>query len=309
MSAFALAQALQGRASGAMSIKIVILGATGVVGFHLVRKLRVRHDVSTVANRSKSADFRLDATDAKRLGALLRRLSPDVVVNAVKPPLSTDEMERERALAYKINTLLPASLSAMGSQMGFSLLHMSTDWLYEGMEGEVYTEESPTYPKNYYSYTKALAEERIAAAGGKWCVLRTEGVFGHDENGSNIFLRLKESGKSGAKVFAATDQFSQPIYAGELARLASVLVEKKKTGLYNAVGRDYLSRHEFAKLVCRRFGFGAKVVPFSVRGRPIQVPQHLRVSVKKIEKLAGRINGLESQFKELEALSGQHGKN
>lgn len=243
--------------------------------------------------------MRADVSDEKALLALVKKCSPDVIVNSVKPPLSTDQMEAERALAYSLNTHLPARLASWQEEMGFSLLHISTDWVYEGKEGAEYCEDDLAYPKNYYSYTKAVAEEKILACNGKPLILRTEGVFGFDEKGSNILLRLKNSKKAGMAVFAPSGQFSQPISGEELAGLASILLQKKKSGIFNAVGREYLSRHEFAKKADGFFSFGAKIEDYPLEGRKIQIPAHLRLSIEKIEKAAGKVRSLDEQFRSL----------
>jgi len=264
-------------------------------------ELAKRHRIVTASKSSGTTDYRIDASRAAELEMAVRGCRPELVVNAVKPPLSTDGMEKYREAAYALNAALPERLAALGKKYGFTLVQISTDWVYPGERGEIYSEQSLTYPKNYYAHTKMLGEERAwHISGGKCLVLRTEGVFGYDNRGSNIFLRLKNAKKAGKPVFAASDQYSQPIYGGELARLASRLLEKGKTGIFNAVGRDYLSRLEFVRAACRRFAFEARVAPYSAVSRGLRIPQYLKVDVRKVERIAGRIRPLGRQFDELE---------
>lgn len=280
-------------------IKILILGATGVVGFHFARELRKKHSVVTASRSSPGTDFRIDASDNASLERLIIRNSPDVVVNAVKPPMPADEMEANRELAYALNVRLPSSLAALQEKRAFRLLHISSDWVYAGREGAIYTEESETGPLNYYAETKLLAERAIADAGGNFLILRTEGVFGYDERGSNFLLRLRNSGVAGKKVFAASDQFSQPISGAELARLAAALIGKGTTGLFNCTGSEYVSRLEFAQRACKFFGFDAEIESCSANDRKMRIPQYLRVDNSKVERLAGRIKTLDAQFKDI----------
>ena len=256
------------------------------------------HEVFRVAKSSKSADVMADLTDEKEIGRILA-LKPDVVVNAVKPALSVDEMETRRKEAYALNTLLPERLAARQEDCGYLLVQISTDGVYPGKEGETYTEESRLGPPNYYCMTKALAEERIIRAARKYLILRTEGVFGHDEKGTNFFMRMMRAEAEGKPFHAASDQFSQPICGIELARLAKALVEKKAEGVYNACGKDYVSRHALACEIKARMGWRLEIRKSSIADRAVPVQPHLRVDVSKIEGVAGAILPLGGQIENL----------
>jgi dTDP-4-dehydrorhamnose reductase len=222
-------------------------------------------------------------------------------VNAIKPPLSTDMMEEDKKAAYAANTRIPENLALLQKKRDFVLLHISSGWVYEGKEGETYAEESLVYPKNYYSFTKALAEERIVAQAGNHLILRTDSVFGIDSKGTNLFLRMRDSEKKGKPVLLASDQFSQPICAGELARVARLLLKKKERGIFNVVGPDYMDRYSFGRKVCERFGFKkTSILPFLSKERPIPIPRFLKMSIKKAEGAVGKIRALDKQFDEFE---------
>ena len=270
-----------------------------MVGFHLARELEKSHEVKTAAHSSKKVDFNLDASDSKSLEKTIAKASPDAVINAVKFPLSVDEMELQKEAAYRLNTLLPENLARLQGKCSFKLVQVSTDGVYEGREGETYSEESPTYPKNYYCYTKALAEERIRVLSPDYLILRTEGVFGHDERGANFFLRLKKAAEEKREFWAADDQFSQPICGIEFARMARILIEKKASGAYNVTGADYLSRYQLAERICKSMGWGCKLVKTSIKQRGMPVQSSLKVDNSKVEKLAGKILSLNRQLEDL----------
>jgi len=282
-------------------MRIAIFGATGVVGTHLAAELSKKHDVITVSRNSAASNFRFDASDARQLEKFTETARPDVVINAIKAQISTDKMEAEKELAFAMDVLLPERLARLAEKSGFKMVQISSDWVYEGKEGETYGENSLTYPKNYYAYTKAIAEERVAAHAKDHIIVRTEGIFGIDEHGTNPFLRLKESDKSKREVLLATDQYSQPICGSELARLVAILLEKNAMGIYNVVGPDYLSRYELGIKICKRFDFDANLVPFLVKERTLPVPTHLRISTAKMENLVGKARTLEEQFDAFEA--------
>ncbi|MCK4714229.1 MAG: NAD(P)-dependent oxidoreductase, partial [Candidatus Aenigmarchaeota archaeon] len=266
------------------------------MGTHLASELRKGHEVIGVARRSEKADYKVDVTAKGALEELLEKTGPEVVVNAVKPALSTDGMEEKRELVYEVNARLPERLARLQAERGYKLVHMSTDWVYEGKEGVTYSEESPTVSRNYYTYTKLVAEEKIRELASDYLMLRTEGVFGLDERGGNTFLRLKAAVEQGKPFAAATDQFSQPIYGGELARIIGQLVEKDAKGIFNAVGPDYVSRYGFVEKVCEKFGWKCELKRVSIKGRKIPVPSHLKVDISKIEGVVDKIKSLGVQM-------------
>lgn len=267
-----------------------------MVGFHLAERLSEKHEVVRAARSSASADVRADlSTEAGIASALECR--PDAVINAVKPALSVDEIEVRRQEAYSLNTLLPERLAKRQEKSGFRLIHISTDGIYPGGEGKIYNEEALAYPPNYYCYTKVLAEERIIGIAKDYLILRTEGVFGYDEKGTNFFMRMADAAKRGAAFSAASDYFSQPICGMELARLADSLITKEKAGIYNACGKDAVSRHQLACKIKEQMGWqGLEIKKSSIRDRKIPMQGHLRVDVSKIEKHAGKIASLADQL-------------
>lgn len=279
----------------AIGIKVLVLGATGVVGFHLAERLGKKHEVVRAARNSKSSDMRVDLSSEAGVARALA-CKPDVVVNAVKPALSVDEMETRRQEAYQLNTLLPERLAREQKKLGFLLVQISTDGVYPGRKGESYSEESQAYPPNYYCYTKAIAEERVACIADDYLVLRTEGVFGYDEKGTNFFMRMAGAERSRKPFYAASDQFSQPICALELARLAEVLISREMKGVYNACGADFVSRYSLAAKIKQGMGWKIELKKSSIKDRKVPVQPHLRVDISKIEKDAGKVAALSSQI-------------
>jgi dTDP-4-dehydrorhamnose reductase len=270
-----------------------------VVGFHAIQHLGQRHEVIGVSRSPGDAGLQADLGKPGELERAVEKARPDAVINAVKPPISVDRMEEEKGLAYEMNTALPENAARLGKKHGFKLVQISTGGLYEGKEGETYDESSLIYPKNYYMYTKAIAEERIRCTLDDHLILRTEGVFGHDKRGSNFFERMKKATERGEEFPAAQDQFSQPIYGGALAVAIGRLLEKGSEGTYNATGKDYVSRYEFACMIRDAFGWETRIRKQPAQERKIPFPLHLRVNIGKLEKEVGKMPGLDQQLAEL----------
>ncbi len=272
-------------------------------------ELAAKHNVLTAAKSSPTADFRADLANEEELVSLIKKAGAQVIINAVKPQMSTDQMEKEKEKALKLNAVLPQRIALLQKKHKYKIVHISTAWVYEGIENDVYTEASSTCPKNHYSRTKMLGEEMTRLKGtGNFIIARTEGVYGHDEKRTNLFLRLKDSERGAKPVFLAKDQFSQPTYGGELARQVSALLEKGKTGFFNCVGADYLSRHEFGIKICKEFGIKAKIEPFYAKDRKLRVPMHLLLDTSKIKAVAGKVCGLDEQFAALKRFENDNKK-
>ena len=284
-------------------MKILILGSSGLLGSYLYRLAKAEGRNVTGLSRSKTrfTDVQCDAQDRPRLEEIIEAGKFGAVINAIKYKGSTDQCETDRQECWKTNAELPAFLARLQKKHGFLLVHVSTDWVFEGKEGEVYSEESEPRPVNYYSESKLAAEKEVEASANRFLIVRTTGIFGFEEPARNTFARLLAAAKKGEKFEAATDQFSQPISCLELSRIIYDLIDRKATGVFIADGRDYVSRYELALRIAKFFKIGEKTVsPRDSTGRAIQIPKFLKVDVSKAEKAIGRrIRGLEEMFQEL----------
>jgi dTDP-4-dehydrorhamnose reductase len=280
-------------------MRILILGSGGLVGGYL-RKALEGHDLFCVSRSSPDADIRLDAADYAALEGAVSEAKPEVVVNCVKNGFSSDQAETSREETWRSNVMVADNAARMQKGHGFSLVHMSTDWVYEGREGVTYTEDAIPYPQNFYSYTKAVAEERVMARCGDYLILRPTGIFGLDRRGGNFFMRARKALSAGEELAAPSDQYSQPIYAGELAAIMADAIVKKARGVYNAVGKDYCSRYDLALMFCDAFGWDrslVKGVPSAKRA--MRIPGFLRVDTARIERDVRPVRPLREQIASL----------
>ncbi len=264
-------------------MRILLLGSGGLLGGYL-RKSLAGHQLVCVSRNSPSADLRIDASDLRSLEAVVEDTEPQILVNCVKGSISTDKAEEMREETWRSNVLVPDNAAKLQARHGFSIIHISTDWVYEGRGGEKYAEGSLAYPQNFYAYTKAVAEERISSRSGDFLILRTASLFGLDERGGNFFMRAKEALSAGKPMDAPDDQLMHPTYAGELAAIIKAAIEKGARGTYNAAGPDCCSRYELAMLLCDSFGWDRLLVRRAKSAeRKIRVPMHLRLDLTKLE--------------------------
>jgi len=280
-------------------MKIAVFGAGGLVGSYACKEFEENnHEVLAISKNSSPC--RADASDYGSLLEIIRKEKPDAVINAIKSNLSTNRTEICMEEAWKANVTVAENLAKLQKEHGFFLVHISSDWIYEGKEGTVYTESSIPYPQNFYSFTKAVAEERVLAAAEEALILRPGSIFGIDSKKANFFIRVKQNIEKGEKTYAARDQYSQPIFAGELARIIRAATEKKIAGIYNSVGNDYMSRYELALLFCDIFGWDKNLIsPAMSSERSIKIPKYLRLDISKLETDIMKIPALAEQVREL----------
>ncbi|MBU0586311.1 sugar nucleotide-binding protein [Candidatus Micrarchaeota archaeon] len=283
-------------------MKCLVLGASGLVGRYTSELLRKNCEVITASRSAPRMDFLIDASVYEEAEHLIKTTKPDAVVNLVKCRMSTDRAEIEKTLAWESNVMVPENLARLQNIHDFHLIHISSDWVYEGKEGEEYDESALMYPLNFYSFTKAVAEEKISCIAKKYAILRPGSIFGFEQENRNFFMRLKDAVESNQSFAAATDQCSHPIYAKHLAEMINAALEKRAQGIFNAVGKDYVSRYELAVRICDSFGWQTDAVhPTSSSQRKIRIPSHLRLSIQKTEKQLLKVKNLNEQIDELKA--------
>lgn len=279
-------------------MKIIVFGSSGLVGSYVCRLLEKEHQVIKVSR--SSGDYSIDASDFEKVSGIIEKEKPDVVINTIKSSLSTDQSEIQKDKTWNANVLVPQNLAKLQSKYGFYFIHISSDWVFEGKEGEIYTENSPLNPQNYYSQTKVDAEEKIKEFATDYLILRPTGIFGIDSRNANFFMRLKSAMEQNNEITVPSDQYSQPIYAGELARIIQTAIEKKSKGIYNAVGKDYVSRYELAILICDVFGWNKSLIKKGQStARSIKIPMNLKVDISKLEKEVTYVKPLKQQIIEL----------
>lgn len=279
-------------------MKSIVLGSSGLVGSYSCQLLSEDFEVIPVSK--SSPQFPVDLAIPGKVEELVTKLKPEVVVNCTKVSMSADEAESKKELTWALNFQVPYQLSKLQKKLGFKLIHLSTDWVYEGKEGVTYSEEALTYPQNYYTYTKLLADEFIMRTCEDYVILRPECIFGLDKRGGNIFSRVMKAAKERTPIYFSKNQYAQPIYAKVLAKMIHKASKTQVRGLFNAVGPDYLSRYELALQFCEFFGWdNSNVIDLDPGVRPIKVPLHLKLSIGKANREFFPMPTLQEQLKEL----------
>jgi dTDP-4-dehydrorhamnose reductase len=244
-------------------MKILVIGASGLVGSALMQELEGEVYGTYIENASEKDNyFFLDITNKDAVNELLKKLVPDLVVLTAAFTW-VDGCEEFKDKAYKINVKGTKNVVDACKEINAKLVFFSSDYIFDGSGGP-YDEQAVINPLNYYGETKAAGEKLIKKL-RRYLIIRTTWVFDWPEE-KNFFSRLIRSLKTGERAKVPHDQFGNPTYAINLAQAVNELIKKEKCGTYNVVGKDYMSRYDFACRIASFFGLNEKlIIPVSTQ--------------------------------------------
>ena len=189
----------------------------------------------------------MDITDLAQVTAAVSAFTPDAIVNAAAYT-AVDKAESEVALAERINAAGPANLASVAAQHGIRLVHVSTDYVFDGNANTPYTEASPTNPLSVYGETKLAGELAVSAAAPDAIIVRTAWVF--SEYGNNFVKTMLRLGKERDALSIVDDQRGCPTYAGDIAHAIIALLQQQAAGgIYHYAGDKEVSWFEFAQAI------------------------------------------------------------
>jgi dTDP-4-dehydrorhamnose reductase len=205
-------------------IRILVIGLEGQLARSLAVAAPDRADVEIVCAGRPQVDFLQSETIARALNAI----APDVVINPAAYT-AVDQAEEDQAAALQVNATAPGALAEACTTSGVPLIHLSTDYVFDGSKGAPYREDDPVAPLGVYGRTKLEGERRVIAASDRHLVVRTAWV--HSPYGRNFVRTMLRLGKEREQLRVVADQRGAPTYA---PHLASALLEMVRTVLAGA---------------------------------------------------------------------------
>ncbi|KFF63541.1 dTDP-4-dehydrorhamnose reductase [Pectobacterium brasiliense] len=222
-------------------MKILLTGANGQLGRCFQDRLPTEWKILATDTAE------LDITDLARVEEIVKHFQPDAIVNAAAYT-AVDKAESEPELAEKINVTGPENLAVVASKQGIRLVHVSTDYVFDGNATEPYSEDSATNPLSVYGKTKLAGEQAVAKASPEAIIVRTAWVF--SEYGNNFVKTMLRLAKERDTLSVVNDQRGCPTYAGDLAQAIISLLEKNaEGGIYHYCGDEEVSWYEFAQAI------------------------------------------------------------
>jgi dTDP-4-dehydrorhamnose reductase len=233
-------------------VRVLLTGARGQLGLELAEILPRRgHEVVALDRQ------RLDVADPGAVDSAIDEHSPGIVVNAAAYT-NVDGCEEALDLAYAANALGPRNLAQACAQRGCELLHVSTNYVFDGRDERPYETFDPPSPISAYGRTKLAGEELVMRITNRWYVVRSAGVYGRGHNFVRTMLRVARE-RDLLKV--KDDEFISPTYARDLAEGIAGIIEDGRYGLYHLTNGGYCSWYEFTREIFRLAGVETEVVP------------------------------------------------
>jgi dTDP-4-dehydrorhamnose reductase len=214
------------------------------------------HESSPIFGKS----IQLDLRKTEKVYEKLKEIRPDIIVNLAALS-DVERCEIDRDVARCLNRDLVAAISRYVYDNNAFLLHISTDCVFDGNEGN-YREDSQTNPVNYYGMTKLQGENEIISkiCEEKWCIARISTAFGIHEKKKGLPSLIIEKLRTNKSVKVIIDQYTSPTYALNLADMLKEIIDKKINGIIHTSGASRLSRYEQALKVCRFFGLNEELI-------------------------------------------------
>ncbi|MEX2235749.1 MAG: SDR family oxidoreductase [Cyclobacteriaceae bacterium] len=235
-------------------MRILVTGSNGLLGQKLTGLLQEDEEAYLIATaRGKSAlrigrgeYHSMDISGAENVERVLRLTKPEVIINTAAMT-QVDDCETQREACWKANVTAVENLVRCCEVLHIHLVHVSTDFIFDGSHGPLDENEAPR-PVNYYGESKLAAEKVIQNSSASWAILRTVLVFGitNDMSRSNIVLWVKRSLEQQKSIQVVNDQWRTPTLAEDLARGCYLAAKKRARGIYNISGKDFLSPYDIA---------------------------------------------------------------
>ncbi|MBR7001887.1 MAG: dTDP-4-dehydrorhamnose reductase [Neisseriaceae bacterium] len=234
-------------------MRILMTGARGQIGSQ-IRKM-LPDDWELIATDSKT----LDITNADSVENMLSGFQPDVVMNTAGYT-NVDAAENDLEKAFAINAQGVLNLARSANQHGVKMLHLSTDYVFDGTKYTPYTESNYPNPLNIYGKSKLAGEVAALSANPATLIVRTSGVF--SAVGNNFLTTVVNNAKQGKAFGVVDEQICCPTYAADLAAALITLVRDypQMRGLYHFTGGTALSWYDFAKKIVTAAGLDTALV-------------------------------------------------
>jgi len=243
---------------------------------------------------------KLDLTDKKSVKKIVLDFYPDVIINTAAYT-NVDKCETEKEAAYNTNVNAVEYLAKYGKITQSKVIHISTDYVFDGTEGP-YNERERPEPIGYYGRTKLAGENALISSGVNYAIIRTNVLYGCSKFGRADFVKwVVNSLKEGKQIKIVNDQINNPTFIDDLVIGISKVIEFDKTGIYNIAGPEFLNRFEFTKKIADYFGLDKTLISEITTAELNQVaPRPLKsglIILKAETELGYKPHSIEETFK------------
>lgn len=273
--------------------KIAVVGADGQVGQELQRVLPALGELHLLNRQT------LDLSQPDTIAETLERLQPHIIVNAAAYT-AVDKAESEPQLAHTINAIAPTQLAKVAQSLQAQLLHISTDYVFDGTKGSPYQPQDSTHPMSVYGQSKLAGEQGIQEHCDRYWILRTAWVYG-SYGKSNFVKTMLRLGADRTELKVVADQVGTPTWAKSIADAIAALINTLESsspassGIYHFTNSGVASWYDFAIAIFEEaYSLGIplkvdQVLPITTADypTPAQRPSYSILSLREIVPILG----------------------
>ncbi|TSA15789.1 dTDP-4-dehydrorhamnose reductase [bacterium] len=245
---------------------IAVVGADGQLGTEIVKVFADEIVISLMQSD-------IEISEIGSVEKAFAKNRPDIVINTASF-VNVELCENEREKAFLVNETGALNLARVLEEQKIPLLHISTDYVFDGLKRSPYEENDTPNPLNVYGASKLAGERAIQANCSRHYIVRTSGLYGHAQclgKGANFIEKILARSKEKDELQVVDDEVLTPTYTLDLARQIRVLAKTGNYGMYHATNNGECSWFEFAKEALRIAGLSTRVVPVSSKNYPSEV--------------------------------------
>lgn len=257
-------------------MKVLVTGGNGQLGRCLQDRLQDT-DYEWQAPDKNS----LDITDRSAIATYFKMFQPDIVINAAAYT-AVDKAESDQENAYLVNATAPGYLAESCQTAAIPLIHISTDYVFDGTATVPYKVSDQTNPQSVYGSTKLAGERIVQSTLSKHIIIRTSWVF--SEYGNNFVKTMLRLANSHQLLKVIDDQYGCPTYAGDLARTILTIVEKISSGdlnwgVFHYSGYEMVNWYEFSRYILNK-AYISRVIGFRPDIIPINSEEYVSIAYR-----------------------------
>ncbi|MEJ8553413.1 dTDP-4-dehydrorhamnose reductase [Tepidibacter sp. Z1-5] len=248
-------------------MKILVTGSKGQLGIDVVNHLSRYYEVVGLDKDD------LDITNLESVLNCINEVNPDVIINCAAYT-NVDGCEENQDLAYKINGIGARNLAIASNKNDIKLVHISTDFVFDGETDSVYTEFDNSNPLSVYGKSKKAGEDFIKKMSSKYFILRTAWLYG--KNGNNFVKTMLRLAETNDTLKIVDDQVGTPTFTEDLVEVIAMVIKTEKYGTYHVSNDGKCSWYDFAKKIFEISNVDIKVLPITTEelGRPAKRPKY-----------------------------------
>ncbi|MBN2030696.1 dTDP-4-dehydrorhamnose reductase [bacterium] len=248
-------------------IRMMIIGANGQLGTDLVDHFKTQYDLICLTEND------IDVSDIQSVTRALDTHQPSIIINTAAFH-KVDVCEKQPVRSFEVNSLGVKYLAQCSQKIHAKLVHISTDYVFDGKKQSPYIEDDHPHPLNIYGLTKLAGEYLLSNEMENYLILRVSGIYGRHRcigKGGNFINSMMRQVRAGNEIRVVSDEILTPTSTVEICRQLDVMLKHHLKGLYHVTNEGHCSWYEFAQKIFDILGMHVVVKPVPVSFFPTSV--------------------------------------